>query len=101
MRLDLAERMQGLRAALKQRDSEAAVAHAHGLKGSLGSMTAERGARLAKGLELAARTADWSLFERALPLMQAESRNIERALAMVTQGNEPDLFPDGPLTPGN
>ncbi|MCU0956393.1 MAG: ATP-binding protein [Hydrogenophaga sp.] len=101
MRLDLAERMQGLRAALERRDSEAAVAHAHGLKGSLGSMTAERGARLAKGLELAARTADWSLFERALPLMQAESAEIERALARVTQGSEPDLFPDGPLTPGS
>jgi signal transduction histidine kinase/DNA-binding response OmpR family regulator len=101
MRLDLTERMQGLRAALERRDSEAAVAHAHGLKGSLGSMTAERGARLAKGLELAARTADWSLFERALPLMQAESAEIERALARVTQGSEPDLFPDGPLTPGS
>lgn len=101
MRLDLTERMQGLRAALERRDSEAAVAHAHGLKGSLGSMTAERGARLAKGLELAARTADWSLLERALPLMQAESAEIERALARVTQGSEPDLFPDGPLTPGS
>jgi len=100
MRLDLTERMQGLRAALERRDSEAAIAHAHGLKGSLGSMTAERGARLAKGLELAARAADWSLFERALPLMLAESREIERALAEVVQGNEPDLFPDGSLTPG-
>jgi len=101
LRLDLGDRMKGLRLALQQRDSEAAIAHAHGLKGSLGSMTAERGARLAKGLELAARTADWSLFERALPLMLAESRDIERALAQVVHGTEPDLFPDGPLNPGN
>ncbi|MGC5198676.1 response regulator, partial [Aphanothece microscopica] len=51
MRLDLAERLEALRLALAQRDGTAAVAHAHGLKGSLGSMTAEKGARLAKGLE--------------------------------------------------
>ncbi len=99
MRLDLVDRMQGLKAALDQRDSESAVAHAHGLKGSLGSMTAERGARLAKGLELAARTVDWRLFERALPLMLTEAQAIEQALAEVAQGSEPDLFPEQRLTP--
>ena len=56
------------------------LAHAHGLKGSLGSMTAERGARLAKGLELAARSRDWPLFGRALPLMQSEAKQIDGAL---------------------
>ena len=59
------------------------MAHAHGLKGSLGSMTAERGARLAKGLELAARSRDWPLFGRALPLMQAEAKQIDGALAAL------------------
>ena len=52
MRTDLSERMMLLSVALKRRDADHAVAHAHGLKGSLGSMTAERAARLAKGLEM-------------------------------------------------
>lgn len=98
MRLDLADRLKALRLALDQRDSGAAVAHAHGLKGSLGSMTAERGARLAKGLELAARTADWSLFGRALPLLQAEAGEVDRLLAQVAHGTEPDLF-SAPIRP--
>ncbi|MEZ5644812.1 MAG: ATP-binding protein [Burkholderiaceae bacterium] len=92
MLLDLVDRMNGLRLALEQQDGATAIAHAHGLKGSLGSMTAERGARLAKGLELAARAADWRLFERALPLMLAESKEIERSLAALASGAGPDLF---------
>ncbi|MDO9434219.1 ATP-binding protein [Hydrogenophaga sp.] len=92
MRADLASRQHQLRRALDERDSQAAVAHAHGLKGSLGSMTAERGARLAKGLELAARAGDWHLFERALPLMQAEAKQIDLALAELLQAQSPDLF---------
>lgn len=80
MRSDLGERLRELQRALAAQDADQAVAHAHGLKGSLGSMTAERGARLAKGLELAARSRDWSLFERALPLMQAEAGKIDAAL---------------------
>ena len=83
MRSDLAERLQQLHVALQAQDTNLAVAHAHGLKGSLGSMTAERGARLSKGLELAARSRDWSLFERALPLMQAEAKQIDAALAAL------------------
>ena len=46
-------------------------------------MTAERGARLAKGLELAALGRDWSLFGRALPLMLAEGQQIDAALAAL------------------
>jgi len=92
MRADLASRQSELQKALQTRDSAAAVAHAHGLKGSLGSMTAERGARLAKGLELAARSGDWHLFARALPLMQAEARQIDRALADILQARGRDLF---------
>lgn len=83
MRSDLASRQEALRSALAARDTGSAVAHAHGLKGSLGSMTAERGARLAKGLELAARAEDWQLFERALPLLDAEARRIDAALATL------------------
>lgn len=91
MRNDLANRQKALRAALGSRDTGSAVAHAHGLKGSLGSMTAERGARLAKGLELAARAEDWQLFERALPLMDAEAKRIDVALAALLQPAD-DLF---------
>jgi signal transduction histidine kinase/DNA-binding response OmpR family regulator len=83
MRTDLGERLHKLHLALQARDGSHAVAHAHGLMGSLGSMTAERGARLAKGLELAARTNDWTLFERALPLMQAEAKLIDAALGAL------------------
>lgn len=91
MRNDLANRQKALRAALGTHDTGSAVAHAHGLKGSLGSMTAERGARLAKGLELAARAEDWQLFERALPLMDAEAKRIDTALAALLQPGD-DLF---------
>lgn len=83
MRNDLHERLKHMQQALQSQDADRAVAHAHGLKGSLGSMTAERGARLAKGLELAARSRDWPLFGRALPLMQAEARQIDQALGVL------------------
>ena len=83
MRIDLGQRLQALRQALQHQDRDMATSHAHGLKGSLGSMTADRGARLAKGLELAARSRDWALFERALPLMEAEARHIDAALAAL------------------
>ena len=83
MRSDLKQRLQQLQQALHSQDPELAIAHAHGLKGSLGSMTAERGARLAKGLELAALSRDWSLFGRALPLMQSEAQQIDQALAAL------------------
>ncbi|MNY81545.1 Hpt domain protein [compost metagenome] len=65
------------------------MAHAHGLKGSLGSMTAERGARLAKGLELAARSGDWPLFGRVLPLMQAEAERIDATLSALLSAEPP------------
>lgn len=83
MRTDLSQRLRQLDGALQTQDADRAVAHAHGLKGSLGSMTAERGARLAKGLELAALARDWHLFERALPLMQAEAQALDKALAAL------------------
>jgi CheY-like chemotaxis protein len=92
MRSDLAQRQAEMQRALATRDTAAAVAHAHGLKGSLGSMTADRGARLAKGLELAARSGDWQLFERALPLLQAEARQIDQSLAKLLADAGDDLF---------
>jgi HPt (histidine-containing phosphotransfer) domain-containing protein len=89
MRSDMEQRLRELQAALGAQDADRAVAHAHGLKGSLGSMTAERGARFAKGLELAARSRDWQLFARALPLMQAEAGKIDAALAELLSAPTP------------
>ena len=89
MRADLAERLRQLSRALQNQDADHAVAHAHGLTGSLGSMTAERGARLSKGLELAARAKDWRLFERALPLMQAEAQTLDAALSALLSARAP------------
>ena len=86
MRSDLEQRLRQLQQALQTQNTELAIAHAHGLKGSLGSMTAERGARLSKGLELAALGRDWSLFGRALPLMLAEAQQIDSALAALLNG---------------
>jgi HPt (histidine-containing phosphotransfer) domain-containing protein len=89
MQADLRERLQALQRALADQNADSAVVHAHGLKGSLGSMTAERGARLAKGLELAALARDWGLFGRALPLLVAEARSIDAALAAVLTAKPP------------
>ena len=89
MRADLNARLQEMQSALKTKNHELAIAHAHGLKGSLGSMTAERGARLAKGLELAALARDWSLFGRALPLMQNEAQQIDATLADLLNAKQP------------
>ena len=89
MRSDLSQRLRELQFALAAQDADRAIAHAHGLKGSLGSMTADRGARLAKGLELAARSRDWNLFERALPLLQTEATHIDASLAELVSGEPP------------
>ncbi|MBT9466754.1 ATP-binding protein [Hydrogenophaga sp.] len=100
MRSDLVSKLTDMQRAFEVKDAAAAVAHAHGLKGSLGSMTAERGARLAKGLELAARGGDWGLFGRALPLMRTEARQIDRILARILDASGSDLFgsTEPPLT---
>jgi signal transduction histidine kinase/CheY-like chemotaxis protein len=89
MQADLRKRLLALQGALAKQNTEAAVAHAHGLKGSLGSMTAERGARLANGLELAALAGDWGLFARAMPLLVTEARKIDAALAAVLIAKPP------------
>jgi signal transduction histidine kinase/DNA-binding response OmpR family regulator len=91
MQTELRERLLALQKALAEQNAESAVVHAHGLKGSLGSMTAERGARLAKGLELAALSRDWTLFGRALPLLVNEARAIDAALAAVLSAPMPPV----------
>jgi signal transduction histidine kinase/CheY-like chemotaxis protein len=91
MQAELRERLLALQKALAKQSAESAVVHAHGLKGSLGSMTAERGARLAKGLELAALSRDWTLFGRTLPLLVNEARAIDAALAAVLSAPMPPV----------
>jgi HPt (histidine-containing phosphotransfer) domain-containing protein len=48
----------------------------HSLANSLGLLPAERALRLCKGLELAARSGDWALYGRALPLLESEVRAL-------------------------
>ncbi|MBX3585378.1 MAG: response regulator [Ramlibacter sp.] len=83
MRADLAHRVRHLTQALADRDSALARSHAHALKGALASLTAERAAMLAKGLETAARQNAWELFERALPLFCTEAGRVDAALAAL------------------
>ncbi len=83
MRSDLVHRLHELERALSQNDVDRAISHAHGLTGSLGSMTAARGARLSKGLEVAARAKDWKLFQRVLLLMQQEAQQLDAELAAL------------------
>jgi hypothetical protein len=52
-------------------------------------MTAERGARQARVLELAAIAADWSKFAAALPLMASEAHEIDAALAILLSAQQP------------
>lgn len=89
MRADLRERMIALQTARAEQNVKHAVVHAHGLKGSLGSMAAERGAQLAKALELAALARDWALFGRTLPLLVDEARAIDARLDAVLSAPRP------------
>lgn len=77
---DLPTRLQNLATALEHQDSALAMAQAHLLKGSLDLLQADRSARFARGLEMAARTGEWSLYAKVLPLLQAEVRALQNAV---------------------
>jgi signal transduction histidine kinase/CheY-like chemotaxis protein/HPt (histidine-containing phosphotransfer) domain-containing protein len=83
MRSDMALRLDELGRALNTKDAELAHVHAHALRGALASITAERAAMLTKGLETAARHAKWSLFQRALPMLLLEARQVDQELASL------------------
>jgi CheY-like chemotaxis protein len=72
---------QALREALARQDANQAGQHAHALKTSLATLTADRASALCNGLETAARKGEWALFGRALPVLQAELRRLDDALA--------------------
>ncbi|WP_374666897.1 response regulator [Ramlibacter sp.] len=84
-REDLRVRMTALREAARQRDAAQAQANAHALKGALASLTADRAALLAKGLEAAVRRGEWPLFERALALFEKEAARVTAALEAMQQ----------------
>ena len=77
---ELAGYRQGLTQALTRQDKARATAQAHALKGSLASLTAQRAAALANGLEMAARSGEWPLFGRALPVLLSELDTVDTAL---------------------
>ncbi len=77
---DLPARLQNLATALEHQDSALAMAQAHMLKGSLDLLQADRSARFARGLEMAARTGEWSLYAKVLPLLQAEVGELQNAV---------------------
>jgi HPt (histidine-containing phosphotransfer) domain-containing protein len=83
MRTDLAQRVDALATAGQQQDRATAMAQAHALKGSLASMTAQRAAALTNGLEMAARSGEWALFSRALPVLRGELDKLDAALAAL------------------
>jgi PAS domain S-box-containing protein len=83
MREDLAQRMAQLRLAGSSQNSDQACRQAHALKGSLATLTLDRGAALAKGLELAAQKGEWVLFGRALKLLEQEAERINASLARI------------------
>jgi CheY-like chemotaxis protein/HPt (histidine-containing phosphotransfer) domain-containing protein len=80
MRNDMSIHLKGLEEAFENEDRSSACMHAHSLKGSLASMTAQKAANLSNGLELAAKTAEWSLFSRSLPLLKLEIQKIDEVL---------------------
>lgn len=87
MRTDMAHRLHALRLAMDARDQVASTAQAHSLKGLLASITAHRAAALTNGLEMAARSGEWSLFNRALPVLRSEIDKLDIALQrMANQG---------------
>ena len=87
MLVDLTTRLPLLQNALMQRDSALAVDQSHALKGALASMAIERGANLAKQLELAGRHAQWNLYAAALVKLYAEVEKIEFALKRIALKN--------------
>lgn len=87
VRTEMTHRLQALRLAMDARDQIAATTQAHSLKGSLASITAHRAAALTNGLEMAARSGEWPLFTRALPVLRSEMEKLDRALQdIVEQG---------------
>jgi CheY-like chemotaxis protein len=82
---ELTSHQTDLAQALAHQDKTGAAASAHTLKGTLASLTAHRAAALANGLEMAARSGEWPLFGRALPVLRSELAKVDAALQALQQ----------------
>lgn len=80
MRRDLTLRLPHLQLAGKTQDQALARTHTHALKGALASSAIDRGAGIAKDLEAAARSGDWQLYQRLLPMFLLEAKKIDLEL---------------------
>lgn len=80
-RQHLAQHEKALINALAQQDVTLARQHAHALKTTLATLTADRASALCNGLETAAHKQEWTLFGRALPVLQAELARLDQVLA--------------------
>ncbi|MGB4061168.1 MAG: ATP-binding protein [Burkholderiaceae bacterium] len=83
--VELASHQAALTQALAHEDKTAAATLAHTLKGALAGLTAHRAAALANGLEMAARSGEWPLFGRALPVLRSELAKVDAALQALQQ----------------
>jgi PAS domain S-box-containing protein len=77
MRQDITQRLPQLQLAGETQNEALARTHAHALKGALASAAVERGAAIAKALEAHARSGNWLLYQRMLPLFLLEAQRID------------------------
>ncbi|HEX5783311.1 MAG TPA: ATP-binding protein [Burkholderiaceae bacterium] len=80
-RQQLGQHEKALISALAQQDVTLARQHAHALKTTLATLTADRASALCNGLETAAHKQEWTLFGRALPVLQAELARLNQVLS--------------------
>ena len=89
IRSEIAQHTQAMLQAQEQKDQHTAAQRARTLKGALASITAQRAAALANGLELAARSGEWALFGRAMPVLQNEIAKLDQSLAELSGDTPP------------
>ena len=75
------EILAGMRDAIARSDAEALASHAHKLKGSMSYFPGERGAEIARNVELAARAGDVVRAAGLLPDLERAVIELERALS--------------------
>ena len=86
---EIAQHTQAMLQAQEHKDQQTAAQRARALKGALASITAQRAAALANGLELAARSGEWALFGRAMPVLQNEIHKLDAVLTALANGEDP------------
>ncbi len=80
MRQDIHQRLPQLQLAGDTQNEALARTHTHALKGALASSAIDRGAAIAKALEAAARSGNWPLYQRVLPMFLLEAQKIDLEL---------------------